>query len=84
MGFVGAGRHKNRRNVPTKTYCTYCVRPPFLVAIFITAASAKQSKVSTMRSWVTKQSGKIGYAVAWLLGVPIPILVLVYLVRGCN
>jgi hypothetical protein len=37
-----------------------------------------------MRTWVKKQTGKIGYAVAWLLGVPIPILVLVYLVRGCN
>ncbi len=30
------------------------------------------------------QEGKWGYALAWLLGVPIPILVLVYLVRGCS
>lgn len=28
--------------------------------------------------------GKVGYAIAWLLGVPIPILFLVFLLRGCN
>lgn len=30
------------------------------------------------------QAGKIGYILAWLLGVPIPILILVYLLRGCT
>ncbi|MGH8204945.1 MAG: hypothetical protein ACREST_10070 [Steroidobacteraceae bacterium] len=30
------------------------------------------------------QSGKIGYILLWLLGVPIPILILVYLLRGCT
>jgi hypothetical protein len=30
------------------------------------------------------QEGKIGYAVAWLIGVPLPVLFLVYLLRGCN
>jgi hypothetical protein len=30
------------------------------------------------------QSGKIGYILLWLLGVPIPILVLIYLLRGCT
>ena len=34
--------------------------------------------------WIRRQEGKIGYIVAWALGVPIPILVLVYLLRGCN
>ena len=32
----------------------------------------------------SKQSGKIGYIVAWALGVPIPILLLVYMLRGCS
>ena len=32
----------------------------------------------------TQESGKIGYALLWLLGIPIPILLIVYLVRGCN
>jgi hypothetical protein len=30
------------------------------------------------------ESGRIGYILAWLLGVPIPILLLVYVLRGCN
>jgi hypothetical protein len=30
------------------------------------------------------QQGRWGYVVAWLLGVPIPILILVYLLRGCT
>lgn len=30
------------------------------------------------------QEGKIGYVIAWLLGVPIPILILVALLRGCS
>ena len=30
------------------------------------------------------QSGKIGYILLWLLGVPIPILFFIYLLRGCS
>lgn len=28
--------------------------------------------------------GKIGWVLLWLLGVPIPILLLVYILRGCT
>jgi len=28
--------------------------------------------------------GKIGYILAWLLGIPIPILIVIILLRGCN
>ena len=28
--------------------------------------------------------GKAGYILLWALGVPIPILLLVFLLRGCN
>jgi hypothetical protein len=31
-----------------------------------------------------RQEGKIGYILLWLLGVPIPILLLILLLRGCN
>lgn len=31
----------------------------------------------------SKQEGKIGYIIFWLLGVPIPLLILVALLRGC-
>ena len=30
------------------------------------------------------QQGRWGYILAWLLGVPIPILIVVYLLRGCT
>lgn len=32
-----------------------------------------------------KREGKIvPYAIAWLLGVPIPILLLIYVLQGCS
>ena len=31
-----------------------------------------------------KQRGAMGYVLAWLLGVPIPILIIVALLRGCS
>lgn len=31
-----------------------------------------------------KQKGAMGYVLAWLLGVPIPILIIVALLRGCS
>lgn len=30
------------------------------------------------------QGGKIGWALLWLLGVPLPVLLLVYVLRGCH
>lgn len=30
------------------------------------------------------QAGKAGYILLWALGVPIPLLFLIYLLRGCN
>jgi hypothetical protein len=30
------------------------------------------------------QEGKVGYILLWLLGVPIPILFLFFLLRGCT
>jgi hypothetical protein len=31
-----------------------------------------------------RQRGRWGYILAWLIGIPVPILVLVYLLRGCT
>ena len=36
------------------------------------------------RSLPSMQEGKVGYILLWVLGVPIPILFLIYLLRGCN
>jgi hypothetical protein len=30
------------------------------------------------------QKGAIGWVLLWLIGIPIPILVLLFLVRGCT
>ena len=31
-----------------------------------------------------RQYGRWGYILAWALGVPIPILLVIYLLRGCS
>ena len=36
------------------------------------------------QEWRSKQEGKMGYILLWALGVPIPILFLFYLLRGCT
>lgn len=30
------------------------------------------------------QAGKVGWILLWLLGVPIPVLIVLFLVRGCT
>jgi hypothetical protein len=30
------------------------------------------------------QKGKIGYIILWLMGVPVTVLVLIFLLRGCT
>ncbi|HEX6137195.1 MAG TPA: hypothetical protein VF059_06025 [Casimicrobiaceae bacterium] len=30
------------------------------------------------------QEGRWGYVLAWLIGIPVPILVLIFLLRGCT
>jgi hypothetical protein len=31
-----------------------------------------------------RSGGKIGYLLLWLLGVPIPVLLIIFLLRGCT
>lgn len=31
-----------------------------------------------------KEEGKIGWVLLWLLGIPIPILVVLFFLRGCT
>lgn len=44
--------------------------------------------MTRLMNWKNKyqdyRDGKAGYALLWLLGVPLPILALVYFLRGCN
>jgi len=30
------------------------------------------------------ESGKIGWVLLWLIGVPLPILLIIYVLRGCT
>ena len=44
----------------------------------------RQEKISEMRlSNKIKEAGATGYILLWLLGIPIPILLLIFLLRGC-
>jgi hypothetical protein len=36
------------------------------------------------QQWRGKQEGKMGYILLWALGVPIPLLFVVFLLRGCT
>lgn len=37
-----------------------------------------------MRQGLERQRGKLGYIFLWALGVPVPLLFLIYLLRGCD
>jgi hypothetical protein len=37
-----------------------------------------------LQQWRRKQEGKLGYILLWALGVPIPVLFVIFLLRGCN
>jgi hypothetical protein len=43
-------------------------------------ASASRGRVVNAKH----QSGKIGYILLWLVGIPIPVLFAIYLLRGCT
>lgn len=30
------------------------------------------------------ESGKVGWILLWAIGIPIPVLVILYLIRGCT
>lgn len=34
--------------------------------------------------WRRQQEGKMGYILLWALGVPIPVLFVIFLLRGCT
>lgn len=42
------------------------------------------SMIQRYRNTMNAQRGKIGYILMWLLGIPIPILIVIFLVRGCT
>jgi hypothetical protein len=39
---------------------------------------------SARKKWERLEEGKAGYLLLWLLGVPIPILLIIFALRGCT
>ena len=37
-----------------------------------------------LRARQAKQEGKVGWILLWLIGVPVPILLVLFLLRGCT
>jgi hypothetical protein len=42
--------------------------------------SVRRASLALIRT----QRGRWGYVLAWLVGVPVPILVIIFLLRGCS
>lgn len=40
--------------------------------------------MSELQQWRGRQLGKMGWILLWLLGVPIPVLLVLFLLRGCT
>lgn len=45
---------------------------------------ALEAEMEKLRQWRHRQEGKMGYILLWALGVPIPVLFVIFLLRGCN
>ena len=50
----------------------------------IKAYLAAEAGRGALRKSLEAQRGKIGYILLWLLGIPIPVLFAIFLLRGCN
>jgi hypothetical protein len=50
-----------------------------LLIVFKNATGTKMQPTSKI-----KEAGATGYILLWLLGIPIPILLLIFLLRGCT
>jgi hypothetical protein len=60
------------------------VRPTGAFARIVNGGSAmSEIKKSPELPDAGKQRGGIGYVLLWFLGVPIPVLILIALLRGC-
>ena len=50
----------------------------------IRSGRASEVDMERLQQWRRKQEGKLGYILLWALGVPIPVLYVIFLLRGCN
>lgn len=54
------------------------------LGIFPTFDGEIALSLPTFTSVPSNQQGRVGFILLWLIGVPIPILFLLYLLRGCT
>jgi len=40
--------------------------------------------MNRLQNKLRQQQGKVGWILLWLLGIPIPILLVLFLLRGCT
>jgi hypothetical protein len=45
---------------------------------------ATEVVMEELQRWRRRQEGKLGYILLWALGVPIPVLFVIFLLRGCT
>ena len=48
------------------------------------ARKSERRKVQMRFSEKISEAGATGYILLWLLGIPIPVLILIFLLRGCT
>jgi hypothetical protein len=46
--------------------------------------AAVQSQLERRIAMLNNERGKVGWILLWALGIPIPILVVLFLIRGCT
>jgi hypothetical protein len=57
---------------------------PAVRAHQLLCSRGKRQRRFIVAAHLKKQAGKAGWILLWLLGVPIPILVILFLLRGCT
>jgi hypothetical protein len=50
----------------------------------IRSSEILEADMEKLQQWRRKQEGKLGYILLWALGVPIPVLFVIFLLRGCT
>jgi hypothetical protein len=66
--------------VETPTQCPYggtAIAP-------YTGIYCLEARMEKIQQWRRQQEGKMGYILLWALGVPIPVLFVIFLLRGCT
>lgn len=46
-------------------------------------SATRRQGIMRHNSQITR-SGKVGWIILWLIGIPIPVLLFLYLIRGCT